>query len=105
MVDEITPTYYASGVEQPSYTLTGSGFDWLPSDALGIRATSNDNPLEFINSGSLSLYDITEKSDTRIVLARQGGVGPIGSRGYLGAIVSNDRNIIYWVNDSQPLPL
>lgn len=103
MVDEITPTYYAAG-DQSTYTLIGHGFDVLPDNALGIRASHNDDPLENQHTTSYrQLYDINERSDTRIVLSARYS-GDFTTIGYIGCIVSNDRNYIYWVNDSQPLP-
>ena len=85
------------------YTLTGFRFDLIPEDALGILARSNDDPLEFryLNNSS-DLYSITSKSSTEMILVQQ-NTAQHSVDTYLGAIVSNDRNVVYWVNNSKPL--
>lgn len=73
-------------------------------NAVGIYATSNGNPLEYLNTPTQSfLFNIVSKSSTNMTL--RSGVSSIHSvDNYLGAIVSADRQTIYWVNNTNPLP-
>lgn len=84
--------------------MIGNHFSLLPIDAIGILAVDNDNPLGYRESTSESfLFDISEISDEMLTLnARQEGGHAFAS--YLGGIVSADRQTVYWVNDSKPLP-
>lgn len=83
--------------------LTGSGFGRIPSDALGLLAYDNDNPLRFINdSEGVHLYGIESQTETEISL-RMVTQTALSLDNYLGAIVSADRQTIYWVNESEPL--
>lgn len=104
MVAEINPNYYAGGVLNTGFNLMGSDFDVIPSDAVGLYARYNDNPLEFRYSLSPSLlYSITEKTNEAMSLESNNSETTHG-KNYLGAIVSNDRSTIYWVNNTKPLP-
>lgn len=84
--------------------MIGNHFLLLPINAIGILAVDNDDPLGYRESTSESyLFDISEISDDLLTLtARQ--VGGHAFASYLGAIVSADRQTVYWVNDSKPLP-
>lgn len=104
MVDEISPNYYAEYIEIGDYVLHGSGFHGIPDDALGIVAFSNDTPLEYINEHSdYGLYGITRKNKTEMTLTQK-KTGANAQPSYLGAIVSADRQTIYWTNNTRPLP-
>lgn len=87
------------------YILFGSGFSGIPDNAVGILARANDNPLEFIETDNpINLFSISQKTDTQLTMSPvQLITHTIDS--YLGAIVSEDRQTIYWVNDTNPLPL
>lgn len=87
-----------------SFELIGSGFDDIPNDAIGVSAIDNDNPLEFLqNTNPSGLVSIAEKTQNRMTFTQSTEyVHTYGA--YLGAIVSADRNTIYWVNNTKPLP-
>ena len=73
-------------------------------DAVGIFANSNDSPLTYKDtSGATLLYRIASRSNTELILE---SLSPTtgGGANYLGAIVSSDRQTIYWINDAKPLP-
>lgn len=67
-------------------------------------ALSNDNPLVYKDTEVTDwLYRITEKSENEMTLVQ---INPPshGAPTFLGAIVSNDRQTVFWVNDTNPLP-
>lgn len=104
MVEEISPSYYAENIGDVTYTLRGSGFEQIPSDAVGILAMSNGNPLELIDTTREDwLFDISEKTSSVLVMPQR-QMRAHGAPTYLGAIVSADRRIVYWRNDTRPLP-
>ena len=85
------------------YALTGSNFDLIPDDAVGIFSYSNSEPLAYINSTlDTHLYSIVEKSGTSMRV-RQRVESTHSVPGFLGGIVSADRSVIYWVNRTRPL--
>ena len=101
---EISPNYYAAGVENLRYELSGVLFDSIPNDAVGVLADDNNEPLAYVDTSQPSLlFSISEKTANRMV-ATQNTTGSHGSNTYLGAIVSSDRQTIYWVNETNPLP-
>lgn len=84
--------------------MIGSGLLSIPSDAIGLYANSNDEPLAFRFSDLVDdLYRITIRTDNMI---RFSAVSPstVHYDNYLGAIVSNDRQTVFWTNNSRPLP-
>ena len=84
--------------------LRGKGFGNIPDDAVGIGATSNDDPLEYVNTTNAALIlQIAEKTDIQIRMTQDMQYSHTYAA-YLGAIVSADRQTIYWVNTSKPLP-
>ena len=86
------------------YEVTGSGFNSMPAQIVGIAASDNNNPLRhrYENFPAFLLYPI-ERSDTRLVLEAR-NTEQYNSRYYLGGIVSEDRETLYFVNNSNPLP-
>lgn len=104
MVDEISPSYYAAGEQVGNFMLRGSLFDKLPADAIGVIAISNDLPLRYIDTENpTQMFRIVSKTDTAIEVEQvSSSTHTLGV--YLGAIVSADRQTIYWVNNTQPLP-
>jgi hypothetical protein len=75
----------------------------IPEDAVGIPAADNENPTELINTQYPDLVGIlTERSDT--MLKFTSSQSSTHGASYLGCIVSADRQTIYWVNNSKPLP-
>lgn len=103
MVEEINPTYYARTSEEPTnFEVLGLGFDEIPNDAVGLIGVSNDEPLRYKDvEGTRYLMAIVEKSDTRMLLQTEPHVF---SNIFLGAIISADRTMVYWVNTTRPLP-
>lgn len=84
--------------------LEGLGFGHLPVDAVGIYSADNNDPLH--NQYATEVYRtfrITERTDTMMVLvANQSFV--VRDPVYLSAILSSDRETVYWVNNTKPLP-
>lgn len=79
-------------------------FDIIPQDAIGILARFNDNPLGLLeDTQSYVALDITSLSPDSMVLEHP-EVHTMSFATYLGAIVSADRSIVYWVNNTKPLP-
>lgn len=86
------------------YVLLGSGFDSIPGDAVGVTAADNNDPLAGKDNDSPGwLYEIQTKNDNQIVL-HQVAEATHNIPTYLGAIVSADRQTVYWTNDTEPLP-
>ena len=100
---EIRPTYYAGGDFTYEFEILGCGFDMLPSDVVGFPMTSNDDPLRYRNADAPSaVMLLVERSNTRIVMrASEEAHHGLTS---IGGLVSNDRSIVYWENDTNPLP-
>lgn len=71
---------------------------------MGVLSTSNDNPLEARDTviGEY-LFDVTSVvGDTAVLTCRQ--ANRHGVANYLGAILSADRNVVIWQNNTRPLP-
>ena len=84
--------------------LRGRGFSEIPDDAIGIGATSNADPLQNIaTTNAVLLLQIAKKTDITMKMTQDGKHGHVNAV-YLGAIVSADRQTVYWVNNTQPLP-
>lgn len=100
----MSPVYYASGEIVREFVLEGMYFDYLPDSAVGVLAYDNDNPLEMRDTQLASqLFDIVEKTDTQVrFVARTLTNHPRSS--YFGGIVSADRSVVYWENNTKPLP-
>ena len=103
-MEGVSPTYYAAGATPLEFNVDGTGFGLIPDDAIGIKAYSNDNPLQFKDQTNTQyLYDIVGRTSRRMVLVMESPTVS-GVSCYLGAIVSNDRQTVYWVNETRPLP-
>lgn len=104
MVESVNPTYYAARVLNSGFVLKGKGFSLIPNDAIGLYSNQNNNPLVYRQSLSPdTLYVIENKTNTTIEFV---SMEPLETHGanYLGAIVSADRQTIYWINETMPLP-
>lgn len=67
-------------------------------------AYDNNDPLVYKNAqDSERLYRITEKTENEMKLV-QITSSPHSVPTFLGAIVSTERQTIYWVNNTKPLP-
>lgn len=76
----------------------------IPNGAVGVLSTDNDNPT--MNIGNITNVNsgiYTTLNDGAAVI-RQDVSHTINQPSYLGAIVSADGAIVYWVNDRRPLP-
>lgn len=104
MVHEISPSYYAADETQNGYILKGENFDMIPADAVGVMSRLNDEPLENLNSSVRAfLYRIDASTKKEMTLVQESEQA-LSANTYLGAIVSNDRQTVYWVNETKPLP-
>lgn len=83
------------------FVLEGHRFELIPDDAFGLYASSNDDPLQNISDNYG--YTISEKTETRMVLVSTAASAQHPAN-YLGGIVSADREVIYWTNETRPLP-
>lgn len=104
MVESITPSYYAQGMVVTNVLLTGRGLLLIPDDAVGVLAISNNNPLQFRTAADAAFtFHVGNHSDVLIEMVADAQMSH-GSNIYLGGIVSANRQEIYWVNETQPLP-
>lgn len=102
-VYEVTPTYYASGQIERTFSLSGSGFLGIPPDAIGVLSNSNDDPLIWLyQAGGFRFATVNVIDDRQMIVDNEEHA--ISANVYLGAIVSADKQTIYWRNDSKPLP-
>ncbi len=99
-----SPNYYAAGVMNTGFELTGQFFELIPNDAIGVFAKNNSNPLQYINSTyAPMIYDIVSRGTGRMtLLCREANTGHEAN--FLGAIISADRQTVYWENSTNPLP-
>lgn len=85
------------------FAIEGRNLDLLPNDIIGVVSNHNDNPLEGRYSVDDNFYcQVVSITTNTLVLSARSAV-PHGAL-YLGGIVSNDRTVVYWQNDSAPLP-
>lgn len=104
VVESISPTYYASGIYKLEFEVIGSGFDNLPVGIMATPSRENDNPLMYLKTTSPGAFmDLTERSDTRLVFSAPESYNHTVEL-YLGCICSAGRDVIYFVNSSNPLP-
>lgn len=105
VVESVSPPYYAVLVEPSFYptSISGSGFNHIPSDAVAIISTVNDEPLRYrYSEENWTFMNIVSKSDNLMSFSfSETHQFPIPL--FIGAIVSADRSQLYWVNNSQPL--
>ena len=100
---EIRPSYYAAGDNSLEFELIGENFDLLPSDTVGVQMHSNDDPLaNRYEPVDVNLMHIVERSSTRILVRAYRHWEHIQCS--IGALLSNDRSVVYWVNETRPLP-
>lgn len=100
---EVIPPYYASGRFVHRYTLVGNGFLYLPSDCVAVPSDLNANPLVTRYSVDPSVVmHIVERTNNSIVF--EADAESVHTACYIGAVLSNDREEVYWLNESRPLP-
>ena len=84
--------------------MSGEGFDLIPNDAVLVTSDDNNRPLAHRDAtGDVYVASILSKTATEIVFAT-GYTGSYSSAQYAGAILSDDRQTVYWVNETRPLP-
>lgn len=85
------------------FIVAGSGFDLLPNDIVATYSISNDDPLTGrYHMSTLYYCQLIYKSDNELIFESSDAAAH--SALYLGAILSSDREAIYWLNESKPLP-
>lgn len=104
MVDEITPTYYASGRWNPEFELRGQNFDLIPDDAMGIISNDNDDPLKLVGEGTRrTQLTIVERGEGYLKLQSNTAHSYDGDF-YLGVLMKRSTLEYFWINDTKPLP-
>lgn len=84
--------------------MRGVNFDMIPGDAIGVYSGNNQEPLGWLNNpNDWAFFDILSKTDNEMEL-RAKSISSHGGASYLGAIVSADKETIYWINNTRPLP-
>lgn len=102
-MDEITPSYYAAGEQTLVFEFRGNGFSSLPAGTVVVTSYNNDNPLQFRYadlSASALRVEVIDDNHMRTISPSYN----LGAPRYAGAILSGDRDSIFWVNESKPLP-
>lgn len=84
--------------------LHGHGFSAIPANAVGVLASTDDDPLAFRESQEVrQTFDIIVESDSELrCVPRTKYTHAVAI--YLGAILSDDRTEVVWVNETRPLP-
>lgn len=78
--------------------------DLIPDNAIGLMSYDNNDPLQYLNdTRGQHLYEVSRKAFGELVMDVITGI-QLGSPCYLGAIVSEDRQTIYWKNETEPIP-
>lgn len=78
--------------------------DLVPADAIVVFSEDNGDPLKNrYTSDQWWLGRIASVSES-LITTTQAATHEVSQRFYLGAIVSSDRETIYWVNNTRPLP-
>ena len=103
-MENIRPTYYADGRYKAEFMLRGCNFGLIPSDAIGVLSNDNDRPLMNRNTQRASdMVSVGQIGGYRMLL-QQAEEHTHANRMYLGAILSADRQTVYWENTTRPLP-
>lgn len=85
------------------FEMTGRYFSFLPEGAVVVASSDNDNPLqERYSTSPYYALPITVIDDNHLVA--EGVIVRYSSPRYAGAILSADREGIFYVNDTRPLP-
>lgn len=105
VVYEVRPSYYAGGPQTPSFELVGWNFNSLPVDAVGTLAFNNASPLSYrttTNASRVFRVEVVDNTRARALVSDWREHDYPGAF-FLGCIVSNNREQLYWVNNSSPL--
>lgn len=100
MVRELDPLSYAGGNYTRTYEIKGENLDLIPDDAVAVFAKIVGSRTEFrYTSNTNYLFSINDRTSESITFTN--GTHSL-AEGTIGCIVSNDRNVLYWVNDLTP---
>lgn len=80
------------------FVVTGSGFDSIPYDAVAVIGTQGYPLNQRYTNDPWAVMHIVSKSDESIEFSASVSYN-FSSPHILGAILSEDRQIIYWVNE------
>ena len=86
------------------FELTGRGFSGIPDDAVGVWSDDNGNPLVYRDSNLPYNRSVIVAKDDRQITLQYTETHQASVPRDLGAIVSADRQTVYWVNETRPLP-
>lgn len=94
--------YYEKTSTQTFYEFDvyGSWLTNLPDDTVGYLSFSNDEPTRYIGTNT-GLLNLIEKKFSKATFGKSHQFSvPM----YLGCICKRDGSVIYWINNSKPLP-
>lgn len=106
VVTEISPAYYATFPTSGTsvYRLKGFGFNSIPAGAVGRLSYSNNNPQAYKEDDTgIHSYSIEVVSNNEIIARKNSPTYTVGDT-YLGCICSADGSVVYWTNETKPLP-
>ena len=100
----VEPNYYAIGQENGDFVVIGDNLNTIPSDSIGVYAANNNFPLQHrYDRQPFGEFEIVEQTQYKLTLRPKEETILKGAV-YLGGIVSLDGEIVYWVNNTKPLP-
>lgn len=76
----------------------------IPRNAIGVLSSQNANPGQYRYSDSTSWIGTVNIINDSNMEVLQDRAHNHGTNAYLGMIVSEDRETVYWVNTTKPLP-
>ena len=76
----------------------------IPQDAVGLLSDNNDLPDVYrYSSAEWNVAQVVVADDFHMKITQSVAHDQVKNT-YLGVIVSNDRRIVYWKNNTKPLP-
>ena len=103
-VSSVTPAYFAVDEDLGRVTVLGEGFSEIESGALAWVSQDNNNPLQFYDQeADVYKYDVEVVSDNELLLIPKHSSRAVRNT-YIGVIASPDREKVYWLNNTNPLP-
>lgn len=86
------------------FELQGFGLSQVPLGSIGVLSTDNERPLMNRNSSRGSLLTYVDVVSANHMTLHPDGEYTRTDKVYLGAILSADRQTVYWENTTRPLP-
>ena len=75
----------------------------MPSDIVGVPSINNAEPLmNRYNTSTSVVMKVVNRTDTEMEFATD--IASSHGNTYFGGILSANREVVYWMNDSKPLP-